>query len=205
VAAIQPKIGVQIGIRETRRVQGEYRLTREDVLGARRFDDQIGLCGAPIEDHHGGGQSGLMGETDVRPDHPQLVRTLCGRAAKDQPRRPVPLPDDLDVTKAETFGPSGPQRLETGFLGRETGGERQDPVRARIARGPFGFGKNTLDEAVPVTAERIRHPGHLDDVDSQPHDHALSLPRRSRQIGEPRCYTDTPTTAGLVSEAAYSQ
>ena len=46
--------GVQIGIRETRRVHGEYRLTRDDVLGARRFDDQIGLCGAPIEDHHGG-------------------------------------------------------------------------------------------------------------------------------------------------------
>jgi glycine/D-amino acid oxidase-like deaminating enzyme len=46
--------GVQIGIRETRRVYGEYRLTREDVLCARRFDDQIGLCGAPIEDHHGG-------------------------------------------------------------------------------------------------------------------------------------------------------
>jgi len=46
--------GVQIGIRETRRVHGEYRLTKEDVLGARQFDDQIGLCGAPIEDHHGG-------------------------------------------------------------------------------------------------------------------------------------------------------
>jgi hypothetical protein len=46
--------GVQIGIRETRRVEGEYRLTSEDVLGARHFDDQIGLCGAPIEDHHGG-------------------------------------------------------------------------------------------------------------------------------------------------------
>jgi len=46
--------GVQIGIRETRRVHGEARLTREDVLGARQFDDQIGLCGAPIEDHHGG-------------------------------------------------------------------------------------------------------------------------------------------------------
>jgi hypothetical protein len=46
--------GTQIGIRETRRVLGEYRLTREDVLGARQFDDQIGLCGAPIEDHHAG-------------------------------------------------------------------------------------------------------------------------------------------------------
>ena len=44
----------QIGVRETRRVRGDYVLTREDVLGARRFDDNIGLCGAPIEDHHSG-------------------------------------------------------------------------------------------------------------------------------------------------------
>jgi hypothetical protein len=29
-------------------------LTREDVLSARQFDDQIGLCGAPIEEHHSG-------------------------------------------------------------------------------------------------------------------------------------------------------
>jgi FAD-dependent oxidoreductase family protein len=47
-------LGTQIGVRETRRVYGDYRLTRDDVLDARQFDDQIGLCGAPIEDHHGG-------------------------------------------------------------------------------------------------------------------------------------------------------
>jgi hypothetical protein len=41
----------QIGMRETRRVEGDYRITREDVVSARQFDDQIGLCGAPIEDH----------------------------------------------------------------------------------------------------------------------------------------------------------
>lgn len=46
--------GVNIGVRETRRVYGDYRLTREDVLSARQFEDQIGLCGAPVEDHHGG-------------------------------------------------------------------------------------------------------------------------------------------------------
>src|SRR5437588_4545080 len=40
-----------IGVRESRRVIGDYRLTRDDVLGARRFDDEIALCGAPIEDH----------------------------------------------------------------------------------------------------------------------------------------------------------
>lgn len=41
----------QIGVRETRRVYGEYRLTREDCLGVARFDDTVLLCGAPIEDH----------------------------------------------------------------------------------------------------------------------------------------------------------
>ncbi|HYO88475.1 MAG TPA: FAD-dependent oxidoreductase [Candidatus Limnocylindrales bacterium] len=44
----------QIGIRETRRLLGETRLTREDVLTARRFSDAIAQCGAPIEDHQPG-------------------------------------------------------------------------------------------------------------------------------------------------------
>lgn len=44
----------QIGIRETRRIYGEYRLKRDDVLSARRFADAIAQCGAPIEDHHAG-------------------------------------------------------------------------------------------------------------------------------------------------------
>jgi hypothetical protein len=47
-------LGTQIGVRETRRVFGDARLTRDDVLTARSFDDTIGLCGAPIEDHHAG-------------------------------------------------------------------------------------------------------------------------------------------------------
>lgn len=46
--------GTQIGVRESRRIHGEYRLTREDVLGAKQFEDAIGLCGAPVEDHHSG-------------------------------------------------------------------------------------------------------------------------------------------------------
>ena len=47
-------LGTQIGVRETRRVYGDYRLTRDDVLSGRQFDDDIGLCGAPIEDHKTG-------------------------------------------------------------------------------------------------------------------------------------------------------
>ena len=52
----------QIGVRETRRVYGEYRLTREDCLEARQFDDAVLLCGAPIEDHRAAGD----GEAETR-------------------------------------------------------------------------------------------------------------------------------------------
>lgn len=41
----------QIGVRETRRVYGEHRLTREECMAGQLPDDRIFLCGAPIEDH----------------------------------------------------------------------------------------------------------------------------------------------------------
>jgi hypothetical protein len=47
-------LGTRIGVRETRRVHGDARLTRDDVLAARQFADQVGLSGAPIEDHRAG-------------------------------------------------------------------------------------------------------------------------------------------------------
>ncbi len=43
-----------IGVRETRRIYGQYRLTREDCLSGRNLLDAVGACGAPIEDHHPG-------------------------------------------------------------------------------------------------------------------------------------------------------
>jgi hypothetical protein len=47
-------IAPQVGIRETRRLVGEYVLTREDVLGCARFEDSIGVNGWPIENHVAG-------------------------------------------------------------------------------------------------------------------------------------------------------
>jgi glycine/D-amino acid oxidase-like deaminating enzyme len=70
----------QIGVRETRRVYGDYRLTREDVLSGRQFDDQVGLCGAPIEDHHDGADT----HWEYLPDGAAVgipVRTLIPRGS----------------------------------------------------------------------------------------------------------------------------
>ncbi len=43
-----------IGVRETRRLVGEYVLTGEDVRLGAKFDDAIACCSAPMEDHTAG-------------------------------------------------------------------------------------------------------------------------------------------------------
>jgi len=48
------EIAAQVGVRETRRIHGAYRLTGEDVLGGARFDDTIGLNAWPVEMHLAG-------------------------------------------------------------------------------------------------------------------------------------------------------
>ncbi len=72
-----------IGVRETRRVYGEYRLTRADCLEARKFEDAIGACGAPIEDHHAGADTawaylpdGMTYDIPYRTLLPQVKRGL---------------------------------------------------------------------------------------------------------------------------------
>lgn len=44
-------IAPQVGIRETRRLVGEYMLTAHDVLGCADFEDTIGVNGWPLEMH----------------------------------------------------------------------------------------------------------------------------------------------------------
>lgn len=50
-AAYIVEIAPQIGIRETRRIRGEYVLTEQDILGCRDFADTVGVQGWPIEAH----------------------------------------------------------------------------------------------------------------------------------------------------------
>jgi hypothetical protein len=44
--------GVQVGVRETRRIQGDYRLCADDVLSARKFDDVVARSTYPIDLHN---------------------------------------------------------------------------------------------------------------------------------------------------------
>lgn len=47
-------IGAHVGIRESRRLQGRYRLSLEDVLGQARFDDAVACSAWPVEEHGAG-------------------------------------------------------------------------------------------------------------------------------------------------------
>jgi hypothetical protein len=51
------EIAPQVGIRETRRIEGLYALTGDDILNSARFDDTIGINAWPMELHRAGGIS----------------------------------------------------------------------------------------------------------------------------------------------------
>jgi hypothetical protein len=52
--------GTTIGIRESRRIIGEYVLTAEDIMGARKFDDVIARCSYPIDVHNPAGKGTIL-------------------------------------------------------------------------------------------------------------------------------------------------
>ncbi|MGQ0547966.1 MAG: FAD-dependent oxidoreductase [Betaproteobacteria bacterium] len=52
--------GVGIGVRETRRIVGDYQLTAHDVLEARKFDDAIARGSYPVDIHNPAGSGTLL-------------------------------------------------------------------------------------------------------------------------------------------------
>ncbi|WP_114393063.1 FAD-dependent oxidoreductase [Oleisolibacter albus] len=52
--------GTHIGVRETRRIVGDYTLTAEDVLGAAKFDDGIARASYPVDIHNPTGKGTVL-------------------------------------------------------------------------------------------------------------------------------------------------
>jgi glycine/D-amino acid oxidase-like deaminating enzyme len=52
--------GVTIGVRETRRITGEYQLTGDDILAARKWDDVIACGTYPIDIHNPTGKGTVL-------------------------------------------------------------------------------------------------------------------------------------------------
>jgi hypothetical protein len=74
--------GVAVGVRETRRILGEYLLTADDVLTARKFDDVIARGTYPVDIHNPTGRG-------------TVLRTVPPGEAYDIPLRCL-VPRDVD-------------------------------------------------------------------------------------------------------------
>jgi hypothetical protein len=52
--------GVNVGVRETRRILGDYQLSADDVLSARKFDDAIARGSYPVDIHNPAGSGTVL-------------------------------------------------------------------------------------------------------------------------------------------------
>jgi hypothetical protein len=81
--AYNAQSGVSVGVRETRRICGEYVLTGQDVLRARAFDDAIARGSYPIDIHDPEGKGTVLTRLPLRGAYDIPLRCLLPRG---QPR-----------------------------------------------------------------------------------------------------------------------
>lgn len=71
--------GVQVGVRETRRILGEYHLTGDDVLAARQFDDAIARGAYPVDIHNPHGPGTILKRVPLGRSYDIPLRCLIPR------------------------------------------------------------------------------------------------------------------------------
>lgn len=78
-AAYLAQSGVGIGVRETRRVLGDYQLTGDDVLTARKFDDVIARGTYPVDIHNPEGKGTVLRSVPAGDAYDVPLRCLLPR------------------------------------------------------------------------------------------------------------------------------
>jgi hypothetical protein len=77
--AYDAQSGVAVGVRETRRIAGEYLLTGDDILAARKFDDAIARGSYPIDIHDPAGKGTVLRRIPVSEAYDIPLRCLIPR------------------------------------------------------------------------------------------------------------------------------
>jgi len=77
--AYNAQSGAAVGVRETRRIRGQYELTGEDVLRARKFDDAIARGSYPIDIHAPEGKGTVLTRLPLREAYDIPLRCLLPR------------------------------------------------------------------------------------------------------------------------------
>jgi FAD dependent oxidoreductase len=74
--------GVHTGVRETRRIIGDYQLTAEDVLGAHKFDDVVARGAYPVDIHNPKGSGTVLKRVPPGQAYDIPLRALLPRGAE---------------------------------------------------------------------------------------------------------------------------
>jgi hypothetical protein len=77
--------GVQIGVRETRRILGEYQLTADDLLSARKFEDAIARGSYPLDIHSPTGHGTILQRLPPGESYDIPLRCLIPRSTVGRP------------------------------------------------------------------------------------------------------------------------
>jgi hypothetical protein len=75
--------GVQVGVRETRRILGDHVLTGEDILTARKFDDVIARGTYPVDIHNPNGKGTVVRSVPAGDAYDVPLRCLLPREVDD--------------------------------------------------------------------------------------------------------------------------
>lgn len=75
--------GVTAGVRETRRIIGDYTLTAEDVINARKFDDGVAKCSYPMDVHNPTGKGTLLQRLPAGEAYDIPLRTMLPKNLDD--------------------------------------------------------------------------------------------------------------------------
>ena len=67
--------GVQVGVRETRRIVGRYQLTADDVMNARKFEDVVARGSYPVDIHNPTGKGTILKK--LPPDESYDIPLRC--------------------------------------------------------------------------------------------------------------------------------
>ena len=80
--AVLAETGDCIGVRESRRLKGEYTLTEQDILAGRRFDDSVAMCAFPIDIHDPAGKDLRWVKTNEPTCYDVPYRVMLPQAGK---------------------------------------------------------------------------------------------------------------------------
>lgn len=75
--------GVHIGVRETRRITGDYLLTADDLLSARRFEDVIARGSYPVDIHNPEGKGTILKKLPPGEAYDIPLRALLPRTTEN--------------------------------------------------------------------------------------------------------------------------